>query len=79
MARGAALAAANAPLFVSSTAALVYAQDPGTGAVNPFAVTPGYLAVPETPLDAELADEGLAYSAVPDEEAAAFTEEGPGA
>ena len=31
LARGAALASANAPLFASSTAALAYAQDPGTG------------------------------------------------
>lgn len=30
LARGAALAAANAPLFASSTAAMAYAQDPGT-------------------------------------------------
>src|SRR3984957_19405579 len=36
LARGAALASANAPLFASSTAALAYAQDPGTGAVDPF-------------------------------------------
>jgi hypothetical protein len=31
LARGAALASANAPLFASSTAALAYALDPGTG------------------------------------------------
>ncbi|HZU47705.1 MAG TPA: hypothetical protein VFA16_10755 [Mycobacterium sp.] len=37
LARGAALASANAPLFASSTAALAYAQDPGTGEVEPFA------------------------------------------
>ncbi len=62
LARGAALASANAPLFASSTAALAYAQDPGTGAINPFAVAPGYF---ETPGGA---DEGaLAYSAVPDD------------
>ena len=36
LARGAALASANAPLFVSSTAALAYAQDPGTGAVEGY-------------------------------------------
>ena len=36
LARGAALASANAPLFASSTAALAYAQDPGTGAVDPL-------------------------------------------
>ncbi|ORX21992.1 hypothetical protein AWC32_21050 [Mycobacterium xenopi] len=68
LARGAALASANAPLFASSTAALAYAQDPGTGAVDPYAVSPGYLAVPTGP-----AEQGLAYSAVPDEEADVYT------
>lgn len=62
LARGAALASAHAPLFSSSTAALAYAQDPGTGAINPFAVAPGYFDVP-----AGAGEEGLAYSAVPDE------------
>ncbi|MGH3968874.1 MAG: DUF7159 family protein, partial [Mycobacterium sp.] len=38
LARGAALASANAPLFASSTAALAYAQDPGTGEVKPPAL-----------------------------------------
>ena len=42
LARGAALASANAPLFASSTAALAYAQDPGTGAVDQHAL-PEYL------------------------------------
>ena len=42
LARGAALASANAPLFASSTAALAYAQDPGTGAVDRYAL-PEYL------------------------------------
>ena len=42
LARGAALASANAPLFVSSTAARAYAQDPGTGAIDPLAVAPAY-------------------------------------
>ena len=46
LARGAALASANAPLFVSSTAARAYAQDPGTGAIDPFAVAPGYFEFP---------------------------------
>ena len=41
LAWGAALASANAPLFASSTAALAYAQDPGTGAIDPYAVVPG--------------------------------------
>ena len=69
LAWGAALASANAPLFASSTAALAYALDPGTGAVDPFAVSPGYLAAPDVPFGTELGEEDLAYSAVPDEEA----------
>ncbi len=60
LARGAALASAHAPLFSSSTAALAYAQDPGTGAIDPFAVAPGYF---DTPAGAD----ALAYSAVPDD------------
>ena len=43
LARGAALASANAPLFVSSTAARAYAQDPGTGAVLPYRGRPRLL------------------------------------
>lgn len=70
LARGAALASANAPLFASSTAALAYAQDPGTGAIDPFAVAPGYF---ETPSDA--GEDALAYSAVPDEFDDAYTGE----
>jgi uncharacterized membrane protein YgcG len=62
LARGAALASANAPLFSSSTAALAYAQDPGTGAINPFAVAPGFFETPGT-----LGADALAYSAVPDD------------
>jgi hypothetical protein len=62
LARGAALASASAPLFASSTTALAYAQDPGTGAIEPFAVAPGYLADP-----AGDAADGLAYSAVGDD------------
>ena len=46
LARGAALASANAPLFSSSTAAQAYAQDPGTGEVTPFVLAPGYFDVP---------------------------------
>ncbi|WP_420866028.1 DUF7159 family protein [Mycobacterium lacus] len=61
LARGAALASAHAPLFVSSTAARAYAQDPGTGAVNPITLAPAYLDV------AADADDGLAYSAIPDD------------
>ncbi|OBH10959.1 hypothetical protein A5695_20875, partial [Mycobacterium sp. E1747] len=65
LARGAALASANAPLFASSTAALAYAQDPGTGAVDQYSL-PEYLYVPFEP---EAVDDDLAYSAVPDEDA----------
>ncbi|MEB4208424.1 DUF7159 family protein [Mycobacterium sp. 94-17] len=60
LARGAALASAHAPLFSSSTAALAYAQDPGTGAIDPLAAAPVYF---DTPGEAD----GLAYSAVPDD------------
>jgi len=73
LARGAALASANAPLFASSTAALAYAQDPGTGEVDPYAVSPGYLEVPVHRAGAELREEDLAYSAAPDQEADAQT------
>jgi hypothetical protein len=72
LARGAALASANAPLFASSTAALAYAQDPGTGAVDPY-VLPEYLRVSGVSTDAELGDGEFAYSAVPDEDANAPT------
>ncbi|ORW89210.1 hypothetical protein AWB92_21565, partial [Mycobacterium sp. IEC1808] len=68
LARGAALASANAPLFASSTAALAYAQDPGTGAIDPFAVAPGYFDMPAT-ADAN----ALAYSAVADDFDEAYT------
>ncbi|WP_422656387.1 DUF7159 family protein [Mycobacterium sp.] len=73
LARGAALASANAPLFASSTAALAYAQDPGTGEVDPYAVSPGYLEVPACRAGAELREEDLAYSAAPDQDADAQT------
>ncbi|ODR12763.1 hypothetical protein AWC26_01795 [Mycobacterium shimoidei] len=53
LARGAALASANAPLFASSTAALAYAQDPGTGQVTPGAVVSGYLEGDSADDDAE--------------------------
>ncbi|WP_419537994.1 DUF7159 family protein, partial [Mycobacterium intracellulare] len=43
LARGAALASANAPLFASSTAALAYALDPGTGEFGPLALGPSHL------------------------------------
>jgi uncharacterized membrane protein YgcG len=73
LAWGAALASANAPLFASPTAALAYAQDPGTGEIDPHAVAPGYLAVPDVPFGTELDEDDLAYSAVPDEDAEANT------
>ncbi|WP_245845831.1 DUF7159 family protein [Mycobacterium arosiense] len=63
LARGAALASANAPLFASSTAALAYALDPGTGELNPPALAPTYLDVwghADVDIDAR------AYSAVAD-------------
>ncbi|OBK44958.1 hypothetical protein, partial [Mycobacterium sp. 1081908.1] len=62
LARGAALASANAPLFASSTAALAYSLDPGTGEVNPGALIPTYLDVSG---NAELG--ALAYSALDDD------------
>jgi hypothetical protein len=68
LARGAALASANAPLFTSSTAALAYAQDPGTGEVNPYALA-GYLSVPDVSAGAAPGDSDLAYSAVPNQDA----------
>ncbi len=70
LARGAALASANAPLFASSTAALAYAQDPGTGAVDPLAITPGYFAA-----SAIAGDGALAYSAVHDDAGYPYTGE----
>src|SRR6201996_1776419 len=70
LARGAALASANAPLFSSSTAALAYAQDPGTGAVDHYAVAPGYF---DIAADGATGRQALAYSAVPDEDANANT------
>jgi hypothetical protein len=68
LARGAALASANAPLFASSTAALAYQRDPGTGAVD-ASVLPEYLSI----ADSALGEDGLAYSAASDDEASAPT------
>lgn len=64
LARGAALASANA--LASPTAALAYAQDPGTGAVDVSAL-PEYLSIGDAGVDE------LAYSAVADDEASAPT------
>ena len=78
LARGAALASANAPLFASSTAALAYALDPGTGSVSQHVDTPGYLAVAEAAVpSAEAGADALAYSAVADDSAAVYTATGP--
>ena len=88
LARGAALASANAPLFVSSTAALAYALDPGTGEVDPLALAgqcpgllPGYLpeyrSVAELDADAKKGKANVAYSAVPDEDTETQTVIGP--
>src|SRR6202012_3523679 len=65
LARGAALASAHAPLFSSSTEALAYAQDPGTGFINPYAVAPGYF---DVATDSASGDQALAYSAVADDD-----------
>jgi hypothetical protein len=65
LARGAALASANATLFASSTAALAYAKDPGTGEVDLYAVAPAYL---DLSGNAQLGSGALAYSASPDDD-----------
>jgi hypothetical protein len=65
LARGAALASANAPLFASATAALAYARDPGTGEVNPYKLAPAYI---DVVANAEMGTGALAYSAIPHEE-----------
>jgi uncharacterized membrane protein YgcG len=77
LARGAALASANAPLFASSTDALAYALDPGTGSVSQHALEPGYLAAAAAGAVDPGAD-ALAYSAVADDSAAVYTHQGPG-
>ena len=79
LARGAALASANAPLFASSTAAQAYALDPGTGSVSQHVHAPGYLAVAEAVPSGEPGAEALAYSAVADDSAAIYTQLGPDA
>ncbi|MGO9155828.1 DUF7159 family protein [Mycobacterium sp.] len=65
LARGAALASANAPLFASSTAALAYALDYGTGGVGHRGYQTAYQSKP--------GKDNVAYSAVPDEDADADT------
>ncbi|WP_264055702.1 DUF7159 family protein [Mycobacterium nebraskense] len=69
LARGAALASANAPLFASSTAALAYAQDPDTGALDPYAIAPAYIPAAGT---TGLGEGDVAYSAVADDKPDAY-------
>ena len=80
LARGAALASAHAPLFASSTAALAYALDPGTGEVDPLALAgqfpgllPGYQPeyrsrIAALAADADKGEANVAYSALRDED-----------
>ena len=65
LAHGAALASANAPLFASSTAALAYALDYGTGGVGHRGYQTAYQSKP--------GKDNVAYSAVGDEDADADT------
>ncbi|MGC2656195.1 MAG: hypothetical protein WA317_21945, partial [Mycobacterium sp.] len=73
LARGAALASANAPLFSSSTAAMAWAQDPGTGAFDAYGAAVRYA---DAPVDGR-GEEGLAYSAVAGDDANANTAMAP--
>jgi len=66
LARGAALASAHAPLFDSSTSALAWARDPGTGVIDPDLVALGY-AHRAGDYDATVGEYALAYSAVADD------------
>lgn len=73
LARGAALASAHAPLFSTSTRAMAWAQDPGTGIVDPALVSLGLAYVPPADVLPERVDynatsdhNALAYSAAPD-------------
>lgn len=77
LARGAALASAHAPLFDSSTAALAYAQDPGTGTVHPeMALAAGLAGAGAVDHDATENNQPLAYSADPVGDADAYTAAG---
>ncbi|OBI31318.1 DUF7159 family protein, partial [Mycolicibacter sinensis] len=67
LARGAALASAHAPLFDSSTSALAWARDPGTGMIDPNLVALGYAYQAGGDYDATMGEYALAYSAVPDD------------
>lgn len=67
LARGAALASAHTPLFDSSTSALAWARDPGTGVIDPELVALGY--AHQADYEATMGEYALAYSAVPDDAA----------
>lgn len=70
LARGAALASAHAPLFDSSTSALAWARDPGTGVLDPELVALGYAYLAgggATDYDATNGEQALAYSQVADD------------
>ncbi len=73
LARGAALASANSPLFSSSTAAMAWAQDPGTGAFDAYG---GAVRYAGATVDAG-GEQALAYSAVADDDANAPTAMAP--
>lgn len=76
LARGAALASAHAPLFTSSTRALAWARDPGTGAIDPGLADLAYAQVAAfggaVDYDATADHPALAYSAVPDDPASGY-------
>lgn len=74
LARGAALASAHAPLFASSTQALAWAKDPGTGTLDPALVGLAYPQVPVESVDYEATHDynALAYSQVPDDPASGY-------
>ncbi|BBY55520.1 hypothetical protein [Mycolicibacillus koreensis] len=64
--RGAALASAHAPLFASSTRAMAWAQDFGTGSLDSGAMRAWLAALPSTvDYDGNSDNPALAYSAVP--------------
>ncbi len=66
LARGAALASAHAPLFASSTRAMAWAQDFGTGTLDSGAMRAWLTALPGAiDYDATSDNGALAYSAVP--------------
>lgn len=70
LARGAALASAHTPLLDSSTSALAWARDPGTGVIDPDLAALGYVHVSDAPVDydATAAEMALAYSAIGDDD-----------